>query len=360
MRDQGWREREDTIRWHQVSRNRPRLRDFRAAVGTHVRTLREKPPLVSVVTPVYHAEEIVPEFVRMVKRALEPLTEDYEIVLVEDGSADDTWGSIQAQCAADRRVKGIKLSRNFGQHPAITAGLDFARGRWVVVMDCDLQDDPAFIPALYTKAAEGHDVVLTVRETRAHGALKNALARLYALALNRFTGEKTNDPLVGGYSLLSRRAVEAFRTFRDVHRHYLVIVRWLGFPTAYVPVAHRERYRGRSSYTLMRLLRHAMNGWVANSNRLLYLSVAIGFAFLVASFAGVALVAILYFTRGFAPGWPSVVVLLLVSTGLILLSLGVIGTYIGKIFDQVRQRPLYLVDVALNASSRASDGWRND
>lgn len=310
-------------------------------------------PLISVVSPVFRAEAIVSEFVRLTRDALELVTSSFEIILVEDGSGDDSWPQIEAACAADARVKGVKLSRNFGQHQAITAGLETATGKWVVVMDSDLQDDPAFIPAMFAKAQEGFDIVLTTRARRAHSPLRNAMARLYAGLVNRITSVPSSDWLVGGYSLLSRRAVDAFRQINDVHRHYLMIVRWLGFPTAFVPVEHRTRYSGRSSYGAIKLLRHAIDGWVAYSNRLLYASVALGFFFLVGAVAGTATVVILYFVRGLAPGWPSLVVLMLVCTGSVLVSIGVLGIYLGKIFDQVRRRPLYVVERTVNVDSAA-------
>jgi len=308
----------------------------------------EATPLLSVVSPVYRAEGIVDEFVRVVSASVRRLTENFEIVLVEDGSGDGTWSRIEAACAVDPRVKGIKLSRNFGQHKALTAGLEAARGRWTVVMDCDLQDDPAFIPDLFAKACEGHDVVLTTRTERAHGRIKNAFSRLFFNMMSYLSGDKRANWLVGGYSILSRRAVDAFRRMKDVHRHYLGLLRWLGFPPAHVPVTHRPRHSGRSSYNLLKLIRHAIDGWVSHSNRLLYAAVAVGFLFLFGAIAGSLLVVALYFLRGFAAGWPSLVVLILLSTGSVLLTLGVLGIYVGKIFDQVRARPLYVVEQTRN------------
>ena len=148
--------------------------------------------------------------------------------------------------------------------------------------------------------------------------------------------------------MLSRRAVNALLTIGDVHRHYLQMIRWLGFDVAYVPVVHRLRYRGKSSYSLAKLIRHAVNGWVSTSNRLLHFSVAFGFLFILAAVIGTALIVTLYFTRGFAAGWPSLVVLILTCTGVLLTSVGVLGIYVGKIFDQVRARPLYVVERTLN------------
>jgi glycosyltransferase involved in cell wall biosynthesis len=312
-------------------------------------------PLISVVSPVYRAENLVDEFVRQVRAALEQITADFEIVLVEDGSNDGTWLRIAAACASDTRVRGIKLSRNFGQHYAITAGLEHARGEHAVVMDCDLQDDPAFIAELYGKAREGYDVVLTAQRQRAQGLFKRMTARLFARSLAWMDGGDGHDWLVGGYSMLSRQAVDTLLTMRDVHRHYLSLIRWLGLPTAHIPVVHRPRHAGKSSYTFARLVRHAIDGWVSHSNRLLYLSVALGFSFLVAAIALVAVVLIVYFTHGFAAGWPSLVVLILTCTGVLLMSSGVLGIYVGKIFDQVRGRPLYVIERTLNAPSRRSD-----
>ncbi|HEX7681290.1 MAG TPA: glycosyltransferase [Thermoanaerobaculia bacterium] len=336
------------------------LADFRLALG------RSRPellsaflrrwsstlaPLISVVSPVYRAEGIIDEFVREVALALKRVTSDFELVLVEDGSGDGSWPRIAAACTADHRVKGVKLSRNFGQHYAITAGLEQALGTYVIVMDCDLQDDPAFIPDLYAKAIEGYDIVLTSKPKRAHGFFKDLFARLFARSLQWMGGGSSPDWLVGGYSILSRRAVQSLLQINDVHRHYLGMIRWLGFPVAHVPVVHRPRASGKSSYNLPKLIHHAIDGWVSHSNRLLYISVAMGFSFLLTAIVLVALIFVVYFVRGFAQGWPSLVVLILTCTGAMLMSVGVLGLYIGKIFDQVRARPLYIIEQTLNASS---------
>ena len=166
----------------------------------------------------------------------------------------------------------------------------------------------------------------------------------------QWIGGGRTDWLVGAYSLLSRRAVDALLRIGDIHRHYLRLVQWLGFPVAYVPVEHRPRHAGKSWSGLRKLVRHAVDGWVSYSNRLLYVSVALGFSFLVVAAAGVVLIVVLYFTHGFT-GWPSLAALILTCTGAILMSLGVLGLYIGRIFDQVRARPLYVIEQMLNAPS---------
>ena len=169
------------------------------------RALRGPVPLISVVSPVYRAEGTVAELVRRIGEAVTPLTESFEIVLVDDGSPDRAWERIEECCRAEPRVVGVRLSRNFGQHPAITAGLAHARGDWVVVMDCDLQDNPSYIPELYRHALEGYDIVYTIKEKREHGAVKNWFAGQFARVSNWLSSGDTADPRIGAYSLISRR-----------------------------------------------------------------------------------------------------------------------------------------------------------
>jgi glycosyltransferase involved in cell wall biosynthesis len=309
---------------------------------------RDAAPLLSIVSPVYRAESIVPELVRRVTEEASRITDRFEIVLVDDRSPDLSWHRIVEACNRDRRVKGIQLSRNFGQHYAITAGLDHARGQWVVVMDCDLQDDPAYIRDLYDKAREGYDIVYTLKERREHGAAKNLFGRLFATTLNWLSSGREANANVGAFSILSRQAVDAFRQVQDTHRHYLGVLRWLGFETAEVTIQHRRRFEGRSSYTFRKLVRHAIDGFTSQSDRLLYLALGIGFVFFSASILAAVFLVVRYFLHGFKEGWTSTMVLILLSTSMILFSVGAVGIYIGKIFDQVKQRPLYLVQRKVN------------
>jgi dolichol-phosphate mannosyltransferase len=301
-------------------------------------------PVLSIISPVYGAEATVEELVHRILAEVEPLKEDFEIVLVDDGSRDRGWARIEECCRADPRVVGIKLSRNFGQHAAITAGLAHARGDWVVVMDCDLQDDPRYIPALYREALQGADVVYTVKERRAHGRWRNWSAGLFFRLWGWLSSEERADPRVGAYSLISRRVVEAYLELSDAHRHYLMLLRWLGFPSTAISIRHEPRFAGRSSYSLLALVRHAIDGVVSHSDRVLYLAIGVGFAFLVLSVLGIVYLVVAYVWYGFREGWTSTIVLILLTTSIILLAIGTAGIYIGKIFEQVKQRPLYLVD----------------
>ena len=305
-------------------------------------------PLLSIVSPVYGAAAIVGPLVERISAAVAPLTAEFEIVLVEDGSPDNSWAQIAAVAGREPRVRGLRLARNFGQHAAITAGLAHTRGEYVVVMDCDLQDEPAYIPALLAKAREGYDIVLTRKANRRHAWHRNLAARGFAAVFTLLSGHRQADPQVGGYSILSRQVVDAFLQIKDVHRHYLLILGWLGFRTTVVPVEHKPRHSGRSSYTFRRLLRHALEGITSQSTLLLKFAVGIGFIYFCSSVAGATYLCISYFLHGFRAGWASTVVLLLASTGLILMAIGILGIYIGNIFEQVRNRPLYLVQDRIN------------
>ena len=312
--------------------------------------MAESNPYLSVVIPVFLAEGIVDELVKRITEEVSKITQDYEIILVDDGSSDKSWKKIEDNCKADKRIKGIKLSRNFGQHYAITAGLKESRGDYVVVMDCDLQENPRYIHDLIIKSKEGYDIVLTTHENRKHGKIKNLFSRIFHHIFNMLVGNKNlkGGAQYGSLSLLTRKVVQAFSEYNDFHRHYLSVIRWLGFSKTEITVKHEERFSGKTSYSIKKLIIFAVDGIVSQTEKLLRFSIYTGF-----SFALIALIAILYVVvisikYGFQPGWASTTVLIIFCTGLILISLGVAGIYIGKIFDQVKDRPLFIIDEKIN------------
>jgi polyisoprenyl-phosphate glycosyltransferase len=304
--------------------------------------------ILSIVSPVYCAGAMVDELVAGIVGSAGTVTPDFEAILVDDGSSDDSWARIVAAGARDSRVRGIRLARNFGQHPAITAGIANAAGEYAIVMDCDLQDDPRYIPALVAKAREGFEVVVTRRAERRHSWLRNATAELFVRTFNLLSDGQLANRSTGGYSLMTRRAVEAYLRVGDVHRHHLLLLGWLGFAQGVIDVEHGRRQSGRSSYSFGRLVRHALEGITSQSTRLLRISIGMGFAYVAAAVLGMAYLVVSYFQHGYRAGWASTVVLLLGSTGLILMAIGILGVYIGNIFDQVRARPLYLVSDSRN------------
>lgn len=301
------------------------------------------PSLISVVIPVYGCAGCLEALCERLNKTLQGMATPYEIILVDDRSPDNAWQHILEMKARYENVRGLRLSRNFGQHIAITAGLESARGDYVVVMDCDLQDPPEHIPALYARMQEGYDLVLAKRISRSHSGFRVWGARLYFALLSRMTNERV-DGSYGTFSLLSRKVVDAFLIFRERERHYLFIVRWLGFSAGTVEYAHEARSTGCSSYSLKRLVKHALDGLFFQSTILLRWIVGAGLTFAAGGIALALYYTYRYFSEGAVAGWTSVVVLILICTGAILSCLGVIGQYIGKIFDQIKGRPLYIID----------------
>ena len=302
---------------------------------------------LSVVVPVYGCEACLRALYDRLTATLESLGVAYEIVLVDDRSRDGGWAVLQELSAADTRVHSLRLSRNFGQHAAITAGLGASRGRHVVVMDCDLQEPPEEIPRLYAEALKGYDVVYARRMTRSHPRFRDHAARLYFRLLNAVAGTNLSAEY-GNFSIISRKVVDAFLRFHDKDRHYLMILNWLGFSSSSIEFAHAERHAGESTYTFGSLVHFAFDGLFFQTTKILRWIVYVGFAI---SALGVALA--VYFVVNYLvishpyPGWTSLGVLLLLLSGFIIVSTGVTGLYIAKIFIQVKDRPLYVIDVDL-------------
>jgi glycosyltransferase involved in cell wall biosynthesis len=306
-----------------------------------------KKPLISIVSPVYLAENLVDPLVQEISNHISIITEDYEILLIEDGSPDNSWEKIKTASEKDSKIKGLKLSRNFGQHYAITAGLAHSSGDYVIVLDCDLQHHPRYFPKLYEKALEGYDIVYAKKEKRVHKVWKNIATRIFYALINFLGGVKL-DPNIGTYSILSRKAVDAFLRFKDYQRAYLFILTWVGFSSSYIITKHDERRNGKSSYTFSKLLRLGINYSLAYTDRLLYLIIYLGFIIGLFSFIGILIIIFKYFTDGFLEGWPSIMVTIAFFSGIIITSIGVAGIYIGKIFEQAKERPLYLIDQKIN------------
>jgi dolichol-phosphate mannosyltransferase len=300
---------------------------------------------ISIVVPVYGCADCLAALHSGLLRELSGLVDDeYEIVFVDDGSRDGAWPLLERIAANDRHVVALQLSRNFGQHAAITAGLAESRGDWVVVMDCDLQHPPEELPRLYRTATEGgYDIVFTRRRGGGHSLFRRAASWTYFTLMNRMIGLEMTTEL-SNYSVVSRQVVDEFLRVGDRERQYLMILHWLGFRTATIEFDHQERYAGRSAYSLLSLIRFALDGLFFQTTVLLRWIVYLGF---VISGAGVGLAIYLVVHHLVSPrtypGWTSLVVLLLLLAGFIIVSTGVSALYVGKIFGQVKSRPLYVV-----------------
>jgi dolichol-phosphate mannosyltransferase len=269
-------------------------------------------------------------------------------LLVDDGSTDQSWLTARSLAEEDERVRAIKLSRNFGQHAAITAGMAESSGRWTVVMDCDLQDPPEAIRDLYAKALEGCDVVFARRRVRAQSRLRRLANRAYFRLRRRLVGVDLETEH-SNLSMVSAKAREAFLTVRDQHRNFLLILYWLGFERGTIEFEHAPRYAGKSSYTLRKLIRVGLDGLFFNTAAILRWIVYVGFAVAASSVALAMFYVYQYFARATYPGWTSLAVLILLIGGFIIIAVGVTGLYLGKVFEQVKDRPLYVVDQRIGA-----------
>lgn len=305
-------------------------------------------PHISIVSPEYKGEKMIPELVERIATAVKPITPDYEIILVNDGSPDNTWSEIKQICERNPKVKGLNLSRNFGQHYAITAGLSYAKGDWIVVMDCDLQDRPEEIPNLYAKAQEGYDIVLARRLSKQFGLLKKLSSKFFHYCFDKLSGSKT-DESVANFGIYSKQVILEYNKTPEYARSFQSIIRYLGFCSATVDVEHASRAEGSSSYNLARLLKLSLDIIISNSNKPLRIAIGVGFSmsafsFILATYNIVARwVGIIQ-----VDGFTSTIFSIWFVGGLLLSMMGVLGLYIGKIFNQVKGRQLFIVQDKIN------------
>jgi len=307
----------------------------------------ETKPYLSIISPVYKAESIVKVLVKHIEISVSNITPNYEIILVEDSSPDNSWQEIEKICDKNSKVKGIKLSRNFGQHYAISAGVAKSKGSNVILMDCDLQDDPSDIGKLVDKRKEGFDIVFTKRKNRKHGFLKSLYSYIYNKVFSIFSDRKY-DINAGSFVLFSRRVAVEFNKLKDQDRLYLQMLKWLGFKSTTIELEHKERFEGESSYNFISLVKLGVQGLTSHSDKLLRLSIYVGMILSIISFIAGIVVIFRYFFYSLQPGWPSIIVSILFSTGLILFSIGIMGIYVGKIFEHTKNRPLYIIEEELN------------
>ena len=304
--------------------------------------------LLSIVSPVYKAEGLVDVLVSRIINCVEKITHDFEIILIDDCGPDNSWQKIQENCAKDTRVTGIKLSRNFGQHYAITAGLDASKGDWVVVMDCDLQDKPEEISKLFTVAQQGFDVVLAQRFNRQDNFLKRMTSKSFYSVLSYLTGTR-QDSSVANYGIYHRKVIDAICSMRESIRYFPTMVRWVGFKTTSIKVEHAERLEGETSYNLKRLLNLALDIILAYSDKPLRITVKTGLFISVISFVIALIMVVKAFLGDFiVMGYASLMVSIWFFFGLTISILGIIGLYLGKTFEGVKARPIYIISEFVN------------
>ena len=303
---------------------------------------------ISIVSPVYRGEKMVAELVRRNVESVSAITDDYEIILVNDASPDNSWEEIVKQCESNPKVKGINLSRNFGQHYAITAGLHYAKGDWVVVMDCDLQDRPEEIPNLYKKAQEGFDIVYARRVARKDKFFKRLSSTLFHCVYNWLSGLEA-DKTIANFGIYKQCVIAEFNKMPERARSFPSLVKYLGFKDTAIDVEHAERAEGKSSYNLYKLFKLSFDVIVSNSNKPLRLAVGLGFGMAAFSFL-LALYNIIAKWIGIiqVDGFTTTIFSIWFVGGLMLFVMGILGLYIGKIFDQVKGRQLFVVKDKVN------------
>lgn len=305
---------------------------------------------ISVVSPIYKGEKMLHHLVERCEAAIETITSDYELILVNDCSPDDSWNVLKEICSHDKHVKAIDHSRNFGQHPAISTGLRYVTGDWVVLMDCDLQDRPEDIPALYAKAQEGWDVVFARRGERHDGFFKQLGGKVFHVFFRWLTGINT-DKNIGNFSIFKRSCADEIVKIPDLSRSFGTLLRHVGGKTTSIEVERPQREEGTTGYTISRLLKLAFDNSISNSNKPLRMATTLGLVMSVVS----GILAFYQFVAKFTgmitmPGYTSTVASIWFVGGLILFVLGMIGLYIGKIYDQVKGRPYSVVRETINVN----------
>lgn len=304
--------------------------------------------MISVVVPVYGAPNSLTKLYESLAVQLQSLSDQYEIIFVNDSCPFGSWSKIEEICRKDIRVKGINLVRNFGQHAALSCGFAHTKGDWIVVMDCDLQDDPKYIKEFCAKANEGYDVVQAKRIARKVNWIKRLQSWFFYRILGLLLDVKMEHQ-IANYGIYSKRVIRSISELGDRVRFFPYLVSWVGYKAATVDIVQEQRGEGTSSYTLGRSLRLALDVALSSSNRPLHWSVLLGGFCSAGSFLLGALFVIRYFTTGLAPsGWTSLSVTIFFSTGLILLNLGIVGLYLSRVYDQTKKRPIYLVESVLN------------
>lgn len=304
--------------------------------------------LLSVVSPVYGCESCLEELAERIKRAVSGTGMDLEIILVNDGSLDRSWARITELAAVHPEIRGLRLSRNFGQHYAISAGIEHARGELVAVMDCDLQDLPEELPRMIDAARAGNDVVLAQRVERQDPAFKRFTSYVFFKLLSYLT-DVAQDHSTANFGVFSRKVIDTVNRMPEADRCFPLMVKWTGFPITILQVRHAERSTGTSGYSFGKLLRLAINIVLSYSDKPLRLVVKLGLVFSALAFLIVVLSIYRYNVGDIAvAGFTSIIASVWLLGGIMIFCVGVTGLYLGRLFNDAKGRPYYIVGEYLN------------
>ena len=303
---------------------------------------------ISIVCPVYQCGDCLNGLYKRLLFSIIALDTDYEIILVDDGSPDNSWDVISQLAKLDQNIKGIRLSRNFGQHYAITSGLNHCSGDWIIVMDCDLQDQPEEIPKLFSKAMEGYKIVFARRFNRKDRWLKRKLSAAFYFILSYLTNT-IQDPSVANFGIYHQDVINAILSMNDYHRYFPTMIRWVGYKSTSLEVSHFSNHSRESSYNFSKRLKLALDVILSFSDKLLRLTIKFGF---IISCIGIlfGIYNIVLALNGviIVPGYASLIISVWVLSGIIIMILGIVGLYIGKTFDKVKGRPTYIIENKIN------------
>ena len=303
--------------------------------------------MISIGSPVYRAEKILPILVSEINLVMERIGEDYEIILVDDRSPDNSWEVMKVLSSQNPKIKSIRLSRNFGQHSAIFAGLTKTKGDCVVVMDCDMQDQPKEIAKLYKKALEGYDIVLGQRENRKDKFLKKLSSKLFYKVFNYLSGGHFNNE-IGNFGIYKKKVIDSILNINDYIKFFPLFINWVGFKSTSIPIEHSSREEGKSSYSISRLLKLAFNVIISFSDKPLRLFINFGLGISILSFIlGIYYLYLAVTHRITQPGFSSLILSIWFLSGIIISCIGIVGVYLGKTFDQTKNRPTFIIDEEL-------------
>jgi len=298
---------------------------------------------ISVVIPCYRCADFIAELHKRLVLCLEQITAEFEIIFVNDASPERDWQIITELAGKDSRVTGVNLSRNFGQHYAITAGLDYCNGDWIVVMDGDLQDKPEEITKLFDKTSDGYEIIVGKRENRKDSFIVKITSKLFYIVFNYLTDQKF-DNKVANFGIYSKRVIDNVKKLKEADRSFGLLVSLVGFSKTEIEVEHSNRTSGKSAYSFRSRLNLAFDHILSHSNKPLILAIQIGFVISSLSLFYAVWLIIRYFTSAHvADGWTSLMVSLFFLSGLIIIVTGMVGLYVGKIYSEVKNRPLYIV-----------------
>lgn len=306
--------------------------------------MNQSPYLISIVSPVYKADKIIDKLVSEIQKTMVLMNVTYEIILVDDRSPDNSWEKMKALSSKYKEIKSIRLSKNFGQHPAIMAGLSQATGEWIVVMDCDLQDQPKEIEKLYSKAKEGFDCVQARRINREDGFLKKLSSLIFSKIYGYFT-ETKYDNEIANFGIYHKKVIESILKISDYIKFFPLFVGLVGFNSTSIGVEHAQRDSGNSSYSFSKLASLAFNTIISFSNKPLKIFVKFGMLIsLFSFFIGTYYLIEAYKNKIEVLGYTSIIVSIWFLSGIIITTIGVTGIYVGKIFDQTKNRPSFIID----------------